>query len=255
MDLFQLNGETAFVTGAGSGIGQRLAVGLAEAGADVACFDLPQQAAGLEATAERIRAAGRRALVGTGDVTRADDLAAAVAAVESGLGPLSIALNCAGIANAAPAEEMGFEQWRRVHAVNVDGVFLSCQAEARVMLPRRRGAIVNIASMSGTIVNRGLLQAHYNSSKAAVIHLSKSLAMEWCDRGVRVNSISPGYTATPMNLRPEVAEQVKVFERDTPIGRMATVDEMVGPAVFLVSRAASFCTGVDLIVDGGFVCW
>lgn len=255
MDLFQLNGETAFVTGAGSGIGQRLAVGLAEAGADVACFDLPQQAAGLEVTAERIRAAGRRALVGTGDVTRADDLAAAVAAVESGLGPLSIALNCAGIANAAPAEEMGFEQWRRVHAVNVDGVFLSCQAEARVMLPRRRGAIVNIASMSGTIVNRGLLQAHYNSSKAAVIHLSKSLAMEWCDRGVRVNSISPGYTATPMNLRPEVAEQVKVFERDTPIGRMATVDEMVGPAVFLVSRAASFCTGVDLIVDGGFVCW
>ena len=123
------------------------------------------------------------------------------------------------------------------------------------MLPRKRGAIVNIASMSGTIVNRGLLQAHYNSSKAAVIHLSKSLAMEWSDRGVRVNSISPGYTATPMNLRPEVAEQVKVFERDTPLGRMATVDELVGPAVFLVSRAASFCTGIDLIIDGGFVCW
>ena len=87
------------------------------------------------------------------------------------------------------------------------------------------------------------------------MHMSKSLAMEWADRGVRVNSISPGYTATPMNLRPEVAEQVKIFERDTPLGRMASVDEMVGPAVFLVSRAASFCTGVDLLVDGGFVCW
>ncbi len=123
------------------------------------------------------------------------------------------------------------------------------------MLPRRKGAIINIASMSGSIVNRGLLQAHYNSSKAAVMHLSKSLAMEWADRGIRVNSISPGYTATPMNLRPEVAEQVKIFERDTPLGRMATVDELVGPAVFLSSRAASFCTGVDLIVDGGFVCW
>lgn len=255
MDLFDLKGEIAFVTGAGSGIGQRLAVGLAEAGADVTCFDLPQQEAGLEATAARIRGLGRRALVHPGDVTHADDLAAAVAATESGLGPLSVALNCAGIANAAPAEQMGFEQWRRVHAVNVDGVFLSCQAQAQVMLQRKRGAIVNIASMSGTIVNRGLLQAHYNSSKAAVIHLSKSLAMEWSDRGVRVNSISPGYTATPMNLRPEVAEQVKVFERDTPLGRMATVDELVGPAVFLVSRAASFCTGVDLIVDGGFVCW
>jgi NAD(P)-dependent dehydrogenase (short-subunit alcohol dehydrogenase family) len=123
------------------------------------------------------------------------------------------------------------------------------------MLARREGAIVNIASMSGTIVNRGILQAHYNSSKAAVMHLTKSLAMEWADRGVRVNSISPGYTLTPMNIRPEVAEQRKQFEADTPLGRMATVDELVGPAVFLLSRAASFCTGVDLIVDGGFVCW
>ncbi|HEY9347882.1 MAG TPA: SDR family oxidoreductase, partial [Inquilinus sp.] len=139
--------------------------------------------------------------------------------------------------------------------VNLTGVFLSAQAEARVMLPRQRGSIVNIASMSGSIVNRGLLQAHYNTSKAGVIHLTKSLAMEWADRGLRVNAISPGYTLTPMNLRPEVAEQRKIFERDTPLGRMATVDELVGPAVFLASAAASFCTGVDLIVDGGFVCW
>jgi NAD(P)-dependent dehydrogenase (short-subunit alcohol dehydrogenase family) len=109
--------------------------------------------------------------------------------------------------------------------------------------------------MSGSIVNRGLLQAHYNASKAAVCHLSRSLAMEWAQRGIRVNSISPGYTATPMNLRPEVAEQVAKFEADTPLGRMATVDELVGPAVFLLSDAASFCTGVDLLVDGGFTCW
>lgn len=255
MNLFDLNGDVAFVTGAGSGIGQRLAIGLAEAGADVACFDLPGAAAGLETTAGRIRELGRRALVQTGDVTKAADLEAAITQLERELGALTVALNCAGIANAAPAETMSFEQWERVHSVNVDGVFLSCQAEARVMLPRKRGAIVNIASMSGSIVNRGLLQAHYNSSKAAVIHMSKSLAMEWSDRGLRVNSISPGYTATPMNLRPEVADQVKQFEADTPLGRMATVDEMVGPAVFLSSRAASFVTGVDLIVDGGFVCW
>ena len=255
MDLFDLQGEVALVTGAGSGIGQRIAVGLAEAGADVACFDLPQQAQGLDATVERIRAVGKRAIVQTGDVINASDLARTVAEVEKQLGALTIGMNCAGIANAAPAEEMPYDQWRKVHAINVDGVFLSCQAQARVMLPRKKGAIVNIASMSGSIVNRGLLQAHYNSSKAAVIHMSKSLAMEWSTSGVRVNTISPGYTATPMNLRPEVAEQVKIFERDTPLGRMATVDEMVGPAVFLVSRAASFCTGVDLIVDGGFVCW
>ncbi|TIU12660.1 MAG: SDR family oxidoreductase, partial [Mesorhizobium sp.] len=110
-------------------------------------------------------------------------------------------------------------------------------------------------SMSGSIVNRGLTQAHYNSSKAAVIHMSKSLAMEWADRGLRVNVVSPGYTLTPMNMRPEVAEQVKIFERDTPMGRMARPEEMVGPTVFLASRAASFVTGIDLIVDGGFVCW
>jgi NAD(P)-dependent dehydrogenase (short-subunit alcohol dehydrogenase family) len=252
-ELFSLAGEVALVTGAGSGIGQRLAVGLAEAGADVACFDLASST-GLAETVSRITALGRRAVAARGDVTNGEDLAQAVAAAEA-LGPLSVALNCAGIANAAPAEEMPQAQWQRMYDVNVTGVFLSCQAEARVMLGRRRGAIVNIASMSGVIVNRGLLQAHYNSAKAAVIHLSRSLAMEWSDRGVRVNSISPGYTATPMNIRPEVADQVKQFAADTPLGRMATVDELVGPAVFLASRAASFCTGVDLLVDGGFVCW
>lgn len=170
-------------------------------------------------------------------------------------GALAVAVNCAGIAHAAPAEELPLAQWQRVIDINLTGVFLSCQAEARAMLPQRRGSIINIASMSGVIVNRGLTQAHYNSSKAGVIHLTKSLAMEWSDRGVRVNSISPGYTLTPMNKRPEVAEQLKAFAADTPLGRIAGVEDMVGPAVFLASTASTFCTGVDLLVDGGFVCW
>ena len=254
MKLFSLEGKTAFVTGAGSGIGQRIALGLSEAGASVGCFDLPSSK-GLNGTVEQIKGLGREAIALTGDVTQAGDLQRAVDAVEKELGPLSVAINSAGIANATPAEEMPLAQWQRMLDINLTGTFLSCQAEARVMLPRKQGSIVNIASMSGTIVNRGLLQAHYNTSKAGVIHLSKSLAMEWSDRGIRVNSISPGYTATPMNLRPEVAEQVKKFEADTPLGRMATVDELVGPAIFLSSQAASFCTGVDLVVDGGFVCW
>ena len=253
MELFSLRGRVAFVTGAASGIGQRIAIGLAEAGADVACFD--RGADGLAETLQRIEALGRRAQACTGDVTQAADLDRAVAEAERALGPISAAVNCAGIANATAAEEMGQAQWQQMLDINLTGVFLSCQSEARVMLPRGRGAIVNIASMSGTIVNRGLLQAHYNTSKAGVIHLTKSLAMEWSDRGLRVNAISPGYTLTPMNLRPEVAEARKIFERDTPMGRMATVDEMVGPAVFLCSDAASFVTGVDLLVDGGFVCW
>ena len=250
---FRLHGQTALVTGAASGIGRRIAVGLAEAGADVACLDLPGP--GLGSVVEEIGGLGRRSVSVPADVTRPADLAQAVAETESELGPLSLAVNCAGIANAAPAEEMPLAQWQAVLDINATGVFLSCQAEARVMLNRGRGAIVNIASMSGSIVNRGLLQAHYNTSKAAVAHLTKSLAMEWADRGIRVNAISPGYTATPMTTRPEVAEQMAQFEADTPLGRMATVDELVGPAIFLLSDAATFCTGVDLLVDGGFTCW
>ena len=186
MLIFDLKGEVALVTGAGSGIGQRIALGLAEAGADVACFG-HASGDGLKTTVENIVALGRRALPLTGSVTSANDIRAAITDAEIQLGPLSIAVNNAGIANAAPAETLSLEQWQKLYDVNVTGVFLSCQEEARVMLPRRRGSIINIASMSGSIVNRGLSQAHYNSSKAAVIHLSKSLAMEWSDRGLRVN--------------------------------------------------------------------
>ena len=254
MDWFRLDEQHAFVTGAGSGIGQGIAIGLAQAGADVACFDLGTSA-GLLETVNRIQGLGRKAIPLTGDVTSAPDLELAIARSVEEFGSLEVAMNCAGIANATPAEDMPLEQWQRMVDVNLTGVFLSCQAEARAMLPHKRGSIINIASMSGVIVNRGLAQAHYNSSKAAVIHLSKSLAMEWSDRGIRVNSISPGYTLTPMNQRPEVAEQLKAFAADTPLGRIATVDEMIGPAVFLASQASAFCTGVNLLVDGGFVCW
>ncbi|SDV03171.1 NAD(P)-dependent dehydrogenase, short-chain alcohol dehydrogenase family [Microlunatus sagamiharensis] len=250
---FRLDGQVALVTGAASGIGRGIARGLAASGADVACLDLAGPA--LDAVVGEIEDTGRRAVATPADVTDAASLADAVARVEDELGPLTLAVNSAGIADAAPAEEMSRAQWQRVVDVDYTGVFLSCQAEARAMLPRGRGAIVNIASMSGSIVNRGLLQAHYNSAKAAVVHLSRSLAMEWAPRGIRVNAISPGYTATPMNSRSEVADQVRRFEADTPLGRMARVDELVGPAVFLLSDAASFCTGIDLLVDGGFTAW
>lgn len=252
--LFDLSGRVAFVTGAGSGIGQRIALGLAQCGADVAVLDRREDG-GLADTVGLIEAAGRKVAAIRADVTSKASMQEAVRRTEAELGALGIAVNAAGIANANPAEEMEEEQYQTLMDINLKGVFLSCQAEANAMLRHGKGSIINIASMSGVIVNRGLEQVHYNASKAGVIHLSKSMAMEWVDRGIRVNSISPGYTATPMNTRPEMVHQTKEFERQTPMGRMATVDEMVGPAIFLASDASSYCTGVDLLVDGGFCCW
>jgi len=260
MNLFSLEGKIALVTGAGSGIGQRIAIGLAEAGASVACFDLPASA-GLKGTLEQIQCLKGTAISVTGDVTQAGDLTKAVDVIEHDLGPLSLAVNCAGIANAAAAEEMPLAQWQRMLDVNLTGIFLSCQAEGKVMLARREGSIVNIASMSGIIVNRGLLQAHYNTSKAGVIHLSKSLAMEWSNRGVRVNSISPGSIRTPMLVRsaahfdPDLPAET-VFERfgaAHPLGRIGTPEEVAELAAFLASDKAGFCTGGDYLVDGGLL--
>jgi NAD(P)-dependent dehydrogenase (short-subunit alcohol dehydrogenase family) len=253
--MFDLTGQVGLVTGAGSGIGQRIAMGLAQCGADIALLDRRSDD-GLAQTADFIAKTGRKSVQITSDVTSGEALAEAVAQTQADLGPLTLALNAAGIANANPCEDMEEEQYQTLMDINMKGIWLSCQAEARAMIAHGRGgSIVNIASMSGIIVNRGLSQVHYNASKAGVIHMSKSMAMEWVDKKIRVNTISPGYTATPMNTRPEMVHQTKEFESQTPMQRMAGVDEMVGPAVFLLSGASSFVTGTDLLVDGGFCCW
>jgi len=251
--LFSLEGKTGLVTGAASGIGQATAVAMAGLGAHVGLVDLAS--ADFSATLAAVEQVGGRAAAFDCDVTQPDEVERAVADIEDQLGALTLAVNAAGIANAAPALEMSLQQWQRMYDVDCTGVFLCCQAEGRAMIRHGGGSIVNIASMSGVIVNRGLLQIHYNSAKAAVIQLTKSLAMEWADQGIRVNAINPGYTATPMNLRPEVADQAKQFAIDTPMGRMATPDEIATPIGFLLTDAASFVTGADLLVDGGFCCW
>lgn len=252
--LFDLSGRVALVTGAGSGIGQGIALGLAQCGAAVACLDRREDG-GLAETVRMIEQTGQAALPIQADVTVRESLDEAVSRTESTLGALGIAVNAAGIANAHAAESMSEDQFQSLMDINLKGVFFSCQAEASAMLKHGKGSIINIGSMSGVISNRGLEQCHYNASKAGVIHMGKSMAMEWVSRGVRVNSISPGYTATPMNTRPEMVHQTREFEDQTPMKRMASVSEMVGPAVFLASDASSYCTGVDLLVDGGFCCW
>ena len=250
---FSLDGRAALVTGAASGIGARLAVGLAEFGADVGCLDVTED--GLQETVKAVEATGRRGLALPADVTDADALDAAVSRVEDSLGPLRLAVNCAGVHSNAPAEEMSREVWQRLLDINLTGVFLSCQAEGRALLRNGGGSIVNIGSISATIANRGLSQVHYNAAKAGVMHLSRSLALEWADRHVRVNVVSPGYTATPMAKHPDVWEHVKHYVQDIPLGRMAETDELVGPVVFLLSDAASYCTGIEVLVDGGACAW
>ena len=229
---FDLTNRVALITGGASGIGQAIAFAVAAHGAHVAILDLPS--ADPTPTLDALAEYGVKTTFVAASVESPEQLQSAVDHTERELGPLSLAVNAAGIANACPAESMPLDQWNRVYSVDVTGVFLSCQAEANAMLRNGSGAIVNISSMSATIVNRGLQQCHYNSAKAAVKHLSASLAMEWAQRGIRVNSLSPGYTATPMNTRPEMVHSMQVFAAETPMARIAEPTEMEG-------QQSSFC--------------
>ncbi|MCB0911105.1 MAG: SDR family oxidoreductase [Propionibacteriaceae bacterium] len=221
---FGLQQEVALVTGASSGIGQAVALALGRAGAAVGCA--ARSATRAAQTADLIEAAGGRALAIAWDVTVPEQAAEAVGAVEQAFGPLSLAVNNAGIGAGTPALDLTPAQWQEVLDTNVNGVFFSCQAEGRAMRRHGRGAIVNIASISATIANRNLTQVQYNASKAAVVHLTRSLAVEWAPLGIRVNAVSPGYTLTPMNRRPEVADLVEEFAETTPLGRLAEPEEI-----------------------------
>ncbi len=253
MPTFRLDGRTLLVTGAASGIGAGIARGLAHFGASVGCLDL--EGDGLHATVAEISENGGKAIALAADVRDESGVTEAVEKLESEFGPLTGALNCAGVHDNAAAEEMPRAQWQRLLDVNLTGVFNCCQVEGRAIIRNGGGSIVNIGSISAHIANRGLKQAHYNAAKAGVAHLSRSLALEWAEQNIRVNVISPGYTATPMAKSPEVWEHVKHYINDIPLARMCEVDELIGPAVFLLSDASSYCTGVDLVVDGGAIRW
>ena len=257
LNRFRLDGRTALVTGAGGGIGRGYAHALGEAGAAVAVVDiaLPQA----EAVAGELVAKGVDAIAIKADVTNPDQVAAMVKTVVDRWGKLTIGVNNAGRGQWVNSEDMTPTDWDKMMDLNLKAVFLCCQAEGRVMLASGYGKIINTASMSGTIVNIPQNQTAYNTSKAGVIHLTKSLAAEWATRGIRVNSISPGYTKTKLLedllATPEGQKVLPTWLGFTPMKRMAEVSEHQGAVVFLASEASDFMTGHDLINDGGYCCW
>lgn len=257
LERFRLDGKVALVTGGGQGIGRAFAHALGEAGAAVAIVDIDMNCA--EAVVEELKAKSIEAMAVRADVTSPEDTKAMVETIVKQWDRLTIGVNNAGVGQWVAAEEMTVEDWDRMMSINLKGVFLCSQAEARFMLPAGYGKIINTASMSGSIVNMPQNQSHYNTSKAGVIHLTRSLAAEWAPRGVRVNCISPGYTRTKLVddllATPVGQKMLPEWLRMTPAGRMGEVSDLQGAVVYLASEASDFMTGADIVIDGGYALW
>jgi NAD(P)-dependent dehydrogenase (short-subunit alcohol dehydrogenase family) len=255
LEKFNLNGRNAVVTGGARGIGLACSQALAEAGARVIILD--READLLKSSATSLQAKGYVTEGHLLDVTKPDDVTAMADALVAKHGAIQVLVNCAGIARSGfAAEDVPDELWLNVNDVNYNGVFWCCRAFGRHMLKAGKGAIVNIGSMSGYIVNRPQKQSYYNASKAAVHHLTASLATEWAPFGVRVNAVAPTYIETPMiHTLEEADEYIKIWLRDTPMGRLGQPDEIASVVHFLASDASSLVTGETVLADGGFVRW
>jgi len=247
--VFDLTGRKAFVTGASRGIGRVIAVALADAGADVAL--VARSADGLAETAATVVAAGRKACVLPTDVTSYDAVADAAATAIGELGSIDIVVNNAGGSNfMVPFRDLRLTGWDKLLQLNLSSAVYVCHAFAGHLLDRGRGSVINVASVAG--VSGAPLMSPYGASKAGLISLTRTLAVEWGTAGVRVNALCPGWTATELNRTlwedPLVGPATVA---SSAMKRWASAEEMAGPAVFLASDASSFMTGQMLVVDGG----
>jgi NAD(P)-dependent dehydrogenase (short-subunit alcohol dehydrogenase family) len=248
-NLFDISGRKALVTGSARGIGKVLAVALAEAGCDVSLVGIHLE--GVEKVADEINRIGARSIAFQADVSKKEEVDRAFEATVKEFGRLDICVNNAGVSFQMPVEEMPEDEWDNIMDTNMKGVFLCSQAAARIMIPQRSGNIINLASISGHAVNVPQKQAVYNSSKAGVAMLTKSMALEWAEYGIRVNSISPGYMKTEMTLS-TMEYLFPEWEAITPLGRLGEPEELRGAVIFLASDASSYMIGHDLIIDGGY---
>lgn len=255
LSLFDLSGKNAMVVGGGGDLGGEMAVALAEAGADVAIADIDD--AGARKVADRVKAAGRKALVIHCDATKEEEVEKAVARVVGEFGGLHIAVNTQGVGDAAPVLDTTEELWDKVVDVGLKSIFLCAKHQGRAIKDSGGGAIINVASLLATIAHKSAPLSAYCASKAGVVLLTKSLASELAAYNIRVNCISPGFMITKLNKasqEPE-SEAYKDLIEDTPLRRMGNANELNGLVVFLASEASSFMTGSDVVIDGGYTAW
>lgn len=251
LDRFRLDGETAVVTGGARGLGRAMAQALAEAGANLCIIDLNGD--GAQKAADEIAALGVKTQAIEADITNEAELKELPRKVMGHFGRVDILVNNAGIVRNEPAEEMSRETWDAIMELNTTAVFRCSQEFGRLMIQQKSGKIINIASMSGLIVNYPQPQVSYNASKAAVIMITRSMAAEWAKYNIRVNAIAPGYMETdltaPLLEKPGTREN---WVEPTPMKRMGKPHELGGAVVYLASEASSFTTGHTLVVDGGY---
>jgi 2-deoxy-D-gluconate 3-dehydrogenase len=250
LDKFKLNGRFALVTGASRGLGQAIALGLAEAGANIIALDRANSAD----TGDKVRALGCRfhGIVADLRETSVSDLNTIVTDVVSNMGHLDILVNNAGIIRRAPAIEFSEDDWDDVLHINLRALFFLSQAAAKVMLPQKRGKIINIASMLS--FQGGITVPSYTAAKSGVAGVTRALANEWAQHGINVNAIAPGYMATDNTapLRADAARNESILER-IPAARWGEPDDLQGTAVFLASDAANYMHGAIVPVDGGWL--
>jgi len=249
LDLFRLDGQVALVSGGDKGLGQGMALALAQAGADVAIVSRSGQGS---ATVAAIEALGRRSMALTADLSQPDSALAIAAQTRGELGRVDILVNNAGIIRRADAADTELADFTAVLDVNLIGVWALSHAVAQTMLAQGRGKIINIASLLA--FQGGIRVPAYTAAKHAVAGLTKALANEWAGRGINVNAIAPGYMATDntQTLRDDPVRSRQIMER-IPAGRWGTPDDLAGVVVFLASRASDYVHGHVLVVDGGWM--